>query len=145
MITLHCLVSFKAAQVDLQVSASHVPQVRHDRSKAQHEDCRIEPWGALHFEMAQCRTLTLVTSVELLQSLSKRDPSEGKPGVPCFPSCSCQALWHGPTPTINASKTISLRLQDTRSLTMLVPYQAPALMYSSQALKSCLTDGLPCA
>ena len=63
--------------------------------------------------MAQCRTLTLVTSVEVLQSLSKRDASESKPGGPCSLSCPCDLHWHGPTPTIKACRTLSQCLQDT--------------------------------
>lgn len=68
-------------------------QEGHDRSKAPDADSCIEPWEALQFEMDQCRTLTLVTSVELLQSLSKRDPRKSKPGAPC--SCPAPVTAHG--------------------------------------------------
>ena len=54
-------------------------QESHDLSRAQYEACRIEPWEALQLDMDQCRTLTLVTSVELLQSLYNRGSNESKP------------------------------------------------------------------
>ena len=127
----------------MRISAWHVPQESHDRSKAQYEDCCIEPWEALQFEMEQCRTLTLVTSIELLQSLSKRDSSESRPGAPCSLICSCHILWHGPMPSINACKTLRLGLQDTESVPLLSVQ--PLYFFCDLVYETCLIDGLPCA
>ncbi len=44
----------------------------------------LEPWEASHLDIAQSKALTLLTALELLQSLCKNDSHAGM--IPC--SCS---------------------------------------------------------
>ena len=49
-------------------------------------DMCIEPWETMHLKIAQSKAFTLLTALELLQSLCKNDSQAG------MISCSCSSL-----------------------------------------------------
>ena len=135
----------KDTQHDLQISAWHVPQVSHGRSKAEDADCRIEPWEARQFDIDQCRTLTLVTAVEVLQNLAERSSSESKPSAAC--SCPAPVTAYGMAlhrPSVLLGQSVCVCKTPSPS-DFMPPMSCKPCICCLFVKNSCLSDGLPCA
>ena len=62
----------------MRAKAALVLQELQPESRGQNADMCIEPWEALQQELEQSQALTLLTAVELLQSMCKEDSDAGE-------------------------------------------------------------------